>query len=140
MQFKVACDGLSKVQMAKSWDKAQLSWFSKNKVHPIASTCSLKCQKKSKEPVHKKWSLDQYRSLQKYFLYFVKRTPDTLWQLWDGGMGCPGMWYVSMIPMVWYEVTWYWKERDMVWGLHPKIPWDWYEAHIHPGMGTLKVP
>jgi len=112
--------------MGKSWDKA----------HPIASNCSLKCQKKSKEPVHKKWSLmDQYCILQKYFLYFVTRTPDTLSQLWDGGMGCPGMWYVSMIPMVWYEVIWYWKKRDMVWGLHPMIPCDWYEAHIPPRDG-----
>jgi len=32
-------------------------------------------------------------------------------------------------------VTWYWKERDMVWGLHPMIPWDWYEAHIPPWDG-----
>jgi len=113
--------------MAKSWDKAQLSWFSKDQVHPIASTCSLKCQKKSKEPVHKKWSLmDQYCSQQKYFSCFVKRTPDTLWQVWNDGMVWGGM--------VWYELEWY--GIGMWFPYHGMMELVW--RSYHSGMGYLQ--
>jgi len=57
--------------------------------------------------------MDQYCSLQKEFAYFVKRTPDTLLQVWNDGMA----WY-------WYEVTWYWNDWDMVWGFHTMVPWN----------------
>ena len=34
--------------------------------------------------------------------------------------------------MVWYEVALHWKEKDMVWGFHPEIPWNGYGAVYHP--------
>ena len=55
--------------------------------------------------------------------------------------GLPGLWNASIIPMVWYEVALYWKEKDMVWGFHPEIPWNGYGAVCHsPEWVPLRYP
>ena len=48
----------------------------------------------------------QYRAAEIIFL-FGKRTPDTLWQLWNDGMrwygiGKRGIWYWVSTPCIWY--------------------------------------
>ena len=88
--------------------KPQLNWFSKHGVYYLASTCSLKCQQKPEEPLHKKWCpMDQYCSLQKYFSCFSKgpQTP------------CDSFGMMVWGDMVWYEVKWYGiRLHGMVWG------------------------
>ena len=79
--------------------------------------------------------MDQYYSLQKYFSYFVKRTPDTLWQLWNDGMACSG---IGMpLSFRWYGMKWHGIGMRGIWyGI--SIPWYHgigMEPIYHIGMG-----
>ena len=72
-------------------------------------------------------------------LYFVKKTPNTLWQLWNDGMACLELECLyDSNGMVWSEVVLEREWYGMGFPSHGTMELVW--SHIpHLGLGTVKV-
>ena len=95
--------------MAKTWDQAQFSWFSKVRLTFWPPLVASNVSKNLKSMSTKNGTqLTSITACRKIFIFWKKDPRHvTALEWWYGFLW---NWNTSMIPMVWYEVTWHWDQ------------------------------